>query len=186
MNMKVMEKGVKINVTEEPQVDGVPEGFTLERLGIPKDGESYLRGNGTVKLVKLGTGCPSVGVIRPILKKIIKIIDMSQCKVDIEDMACEGTIDSYRDYMHFVDFATSEDTVYKYRVREAHTFFNDGEDDVCPLPEGLRVVVTYRNGNTCVVFTGVHTLEWQWRGSDGDIIGFMVVGTVIGWKYEYE
>ncbi len=78
---------------------------------------------------------------------------------------------------------------YKYcRPRLNHIHYWGGGE--CPLPEGLKVSVYYRDGGNNEMITTAHEGLFLWghdtEMSDNDIIGFEILGKAEGWLYPWE
>ena len=92
---------------------------------------------------------------------------------------------------------TNGNTAHKYqaclhkwqncRPRMNHKMFHDG--GACPLPEGFKVRLMFRDGAAVVTHT-YSDLKWVSTGfkvfTSADIIGYEILGLADGWAYPYQ
>ncbi len=67
------------------------------------------------------------------------------------------------------------------RIRENYIHYWGGGE--CPLPDGLKVKIYYREGGFCRSASLAY-FRWEHTGELGDIIGFEVLGPTLCWKYK--
>ena len=60
------------------------------------------------------------------------------------------------------------------------------EGGACPLPEGFKIELTFRNGEKIVVNNEYFIPRWAHWNTDGDIIAFRVLKIADGWKMPWE
>jgi len=74
----------------------------------------------------------------------------------------------------------------KCRPRMNHKHFHDGGE--CPLPEGFKVRLMFRDGAAVVTHT-YYDLKWLSTGfkvfTHADIIGYEILGLAEGWAYPW-
>ncbi len=181
------------------KIEGVPEGWKINRVGSAKD-DDYIPwfDYEQDKIVAKKYSDVFDLVNRPaccIIEPDIKIIDMSKCNVDIqkakEGEAWEVGECHYQEHVESMGFDT--------RVRQNHYFGWQGGE--CPLPDGLAVKVFYRGYGVDAMpfkenivsceYHGDHSEEdYQWIHSREkrhlDIIGFIVKGSSEGYAYKHE
>lgn len=73
----------------------------------------------------------------------------------------------------------------KCRIRQSPHVHFWGGGDKCPLPEGLEFKIYFRDGGNRTVENEL-LLRWRHTGAVEDIIGFEILGTAPGWRYEWD
>jgi len=159
-------------------IEGVPEGWKIKGILKGRDGDSAIDSYG--KVITL-SGC-DVGYYHTIVERDIQIIDMSQCKVDIEYSrdGVKWEIDRHSEM--------GSDDDWMHRVRQDHYFGWKGGE--CPLPEGLVIRVLTRESDELSEPMPVEECHYNWVWSYHvpifDIIGFEVIDTNETHVYAHE
>jgi len=126
-------------------------------------------------------------------KKIIDMAHFIESGIDMEfwdDASDSYTNISILDSINVgLNYAfVSKISRYKHcRPRMNHKMLHDGGE--CPLPEGFRVVVYFRNAPNGEEVQS-HSMDWShkvnMRDGYSDIIGYEVLGLADGWAYPYQ
>lgn len=83
-------------------------------------------------------------------------------------------------------YRTSHSSLFnKCRVRQDHWHSWQGGYK-CPLPEGLKVELMYRNRGKGQHSPAYTELDWNHNDSVYDIIAFKVISVADGYKYEWQ
>ena len=132
------------------------------------------------------------------IKPAKKIIDMAHfiksgidCEFlwhDISAWLPLGPLDRMFGAMYCLKWADESTGYYlKCRPRMNHKMFHDG--GACPLPEGFKVRLMFRDGAAVVTHT---YSDLKWVSSEfkvftsADIIGYEILGLADGWAYPWE
>jgi len=120
-----------------------------------------------------------------------KLIDMS--KFIESGIDCEfintSAISSRIDILDNIDscdrYVTPYGHIYmKCNPRLHYKMYHDGHS--CPLPEGLRVILFFRDGDVATSLTYHLLAGWRHNTVGNDIIGYAVTGQANGWSYPWE
>ena len=127
--------------------------------------------------------------------KIIDISHFIESGIDCEFSNNGGTwgvgtlaamVDPSKDYperIYMKDYVDRHTRPYRYcRPRMNHKMFHDSGE--CPLPEGFRVKVWFREGNACI--GDCEDFRWGYGNLMTDIIGYEILGLADGYSYERE
>ena len=121
-------------------------------------------------------------------KKIIDMAHFIESGIDMEfwdDASDSYTNISILDSINVgLNYAfVSKISCYKHcRPRMNHKMYWGG--GACPLPEGFRVKVWFREGNACIA--ECEKFRWKHRNLMTDIIGYEILGLADGWAYTWE
>jgi len=89
----------------------------------------------------------------------------------------------YPERIYMKDYVDRHTRPYRYcRPRMNHKMFHDSGE--CPLPEGFRVKVWFREGNACI--GDCEDFRWGYGNLMTDIIGYEILGLADGYSYERE
>ena len=160
-------------------IKGIPEGWKIKEIGVARREDYIPAVNADAEIVSATLEDiynNPLAIVQCILERDIKIIDMSQCKVDVEVKFGEGDVWHIKDPKCFHEI---KGELYSWRVRQNHYFGWQGGE--CPLPEGLKVSVVYRCGDVQVGSSSEQMLRNEFLAGensphDNDIIGFISRG----------
>ena len=176
-------------------IEGVPEGWKIKGILKGCDGDSVIDSYG--KVITL-SGC-DVGYYHTIVERDVQIIDMSQCKVDVE-FKPKGVVNKPHNWsIDKSELIADPDFLEMNDVRVRQDYYFGWQGGECPLPDGVHVVAYYRarvNGGVNAgdsVTTASSTikasdLNWSHgeNRSEMDIMGFEVLGTADTHIYAHE
>ena len=132
-------------------------------------------------------------------KPVLQTIDLSVCiksKIDMEFWTSDTLDKDYiaklvgiKNGVFFSSLSNENKWLHHCRVRQDHWHSWMGGEcpwmGECPLPEGLKVSLLFRDGTTSKGCNFDRSNEaWRHDGGMSDIIAFQVLGSAEGWIYE--
>lgn len=171
------------------KIKGVPEGWRATDYRVAKVGDYILSMDKDLKYIvvkidhEMDIDDYSLSLI---IERDIKIIDMSQCKVDMQHRELDGAGNEIWNICESPKILNLSDSdLDDYRVRQNHYFGWEGGE--CPLPDGLLLKITnhFASGdvlNICSIKAFSHETDF----SCPSLTGFKVLGVANGYAYKHE
>ena len=171
------------------KIEGVPEGWRIKGILKGAKGEKAINGYGQIVTID----DYHAQYYHTVLERDVQIIDMSQCKVDIE---IQSTL--YKDDWRIESFDSLKDPDFlagrNVRVRQDYYFGWQGGE--CPLPDGLIVRIRIAKAEKIEHGAGVvfsvtsfedkrlisKNINWKSK----ELIGYTVLGTADTHAYAHE
>jgi len=165
-------------------IEGVPKGWKIKRIGKPIiHKETFLNAFGDITFCDSNMGDNKVYVI---IERDVQIIDMSQCKVDVEYRARSQSkwyIDTFSNMENHI-YCSND---YFLRVRQDHYFSFEILNR--NIPGGLLIQLKLHgfNDNSTIYRSEDISEAYQLGTMRGyPITGIKVIGTQDGWAYAHE
>jgi len=180
------EKAEALENRSSGATEGVPKGWKIKRIGKPIiHKETFLNAFGDITFCQSNMGDNKVYVI---IERDVQIIDMSQCKVDIQ---YRNSDQEHKNSWSIIEYDALDDNIFidesDIRVRQDHYFsLSVGEREI---PDGLHVSLKLHGfDDHCTIYRS-EDLDATWKL--GTMRGFPVLGVKVlgahdGYAYAHE